>query len=346
MFLLFFLLLLGLGVLLLGAEMLVRGASSISKKLGIPSIVIGLTIVSFGTSAPELIINIFSAFKGSTDLALGNVIGSNITNILLILGTSALIIDLKVQKNTTWKEIPFAALAVLVIFVMANDRLFNHEAADVIVRADGLIMLMFFTIFMYYTYELTRVGVDNKDNAKDINLKSAQKDILKLSRKGTGNVGEGEVKIYSGYVSFLMVVGGILGLFWGGKLLVDNAINLADLAGWSEMLIGLTIVAVGTSLPELATSLLAARKGQSDIVIGNVVGSNIFNIFWILGVTSTINPIPVSLSANFDIIFSLIATIVLFITMFIGKRHLLQRWQGGVFLLFYFLYIVYLIFRG
>ncbi len=346
MFLPLLLLVVGLGVLLLGAEILVKGASSISKKLGIPSIVIGLTIVSFGTSAPELIVNFLSAFKGSTDLALGNIIGSNIANILLILGASALLIDLRVQKNTTWKEIPFAALAVLAVFVMANDRLFDHEAADVITRADGWVLLMFFAIFMYYTFELTRSGGGNREIEKTIGSVSVQKYTLKLSRKGTGNAGEGEIKIYPVYISSLMVLGGILALFLGGKLLVDNAISLAQSAGWSEMLIGLTIVAVGTSLPELATSVLAARKGQSDIAIGNVVGSNIFNIFWILGVTSVISPIPVSLSANFDIIFCLIATIVLFITMFIGKRHLLQRWQGGVFLLVYVLYIVYLIIRG
>ena len=190
MFLSIFLLILGLIILIAGAEFLVKGASSISKKLGIPSIVIGLTIVSFGTSAPELIINILSAAKGSTDLALGNIIGSNIANILLILGISALIIDLKVQKNTTWKEIPFAALAALAVFVMANDRIFDFEGVDVITRADGLVLLMFFVIFMYYTIELTRQGSGKKDWEKTVAQVAVKEYNLKLSRKGSGNAGK------------------------------------------------------------------------------------------------------------------------------------------------------------
>lgn len=340
------LLIVGLVILVIGAEGLVRGASSISKKLGIPSIVIGLTIVAFGTSAPELIVNIFSALKGTTDIALGNIIGSNIANILLILGISALIVDLKVQKNTTWKEIPFAALAVFAIFIMANDKIFDKENIDMLTRTDGLVLLLFFAIFLYYTVELMRKG-GGGEIEKTIGLVTSQEDHnLKLSRKGSGNIEEDKIKIYSLPISLLLTFGGLLFLFFGGKLLVDNAVELAQFAGLSEMLIGLTIVAVGTSLPELATSIIAAYKGQSDIAIGNIVGSNIFNIFWILGVTSVIKPIPISLSANFDIIFCLIATIVLFITMFIGQKHRLQRWQGGVLFISYILYVIYLVIKG
>jgi len=346
MFVSIILLILGLVILIAGAEALVRGASSISKRLGIPAIVIGLTIVAFGTSAPELIVNIFSALKGTTDLALGNIIGSNIANILLILGISALIVDLKVQKNTTWKEIPFATLAVFAVFIMANDRIFDKSSADVLTRTDGLTLILFFAIFLYYTVELMRRGSSNKIIEKTIASISVQDYKLNLSRKGSGNVDEEEIKIYTLPISILLTIGGLLFLFFGGKLLVDNAILLAKLAGLSEMLIGLTIVAIGTSLPELATSVIAARKGQSDIAIGNIVGSNIFNIFWILGITSVMKPIPISMSANFDIIVSLVATLILFIAMFIGEKHRLQKWQGGLLLGFYVLYVAYLVMRG
>lgn len=340
------LLILGLVILIAGAEGLVRGASSISKRLGIPAIVIGLTIVAFGTSAPELIVNIFSALKGTTDLALGNIIGSNIANILFILGVSALIVDLQVQKNTTWKEIPFATLAVFAVFIMANDKIFDKSSVDVLTRTDGLTLLLFFAIFLYYTVELMRRGSSDNNIEKTIASISVQDYKLNLSRKGSGNVGEEEIKIYTLPISVLFTIGGLLFLFFGGKLLVDNAILLAKLAGLSEMLIGLTIVAIGTSLPELATSVIAARKGQSDIAIGNIVGSNIFNIFWILGITSVMKPIPISMSANFDIIVSLIATLILFAAMFVGKKHRLQKWQGAVLLGFYIIYITYLVIRG
>lgn len=314
------LLLTGLVILISGAEFLVRGAASISKKAGIPPIVIGLTIVAFGTSAPELMVNIFSAFKGTTDLAVGNIIGSNIANILLILGVSALIVNLKVQKNTTWKEIPFAALAVLTILFMANDKILNNGASNILSRSDGLILLSFFGIFMYYTFELFRKGNDGED----------QEDI----------------KTYSTLVSLALTIGGALFLFLGGQLLVNNAVSLAKLAGLSEMLIGLTVIALGTSAPELATCVVAAKKGHADIAIGNVVGSNIFNTFWILGLTSTIKPIPISAGANIDILICLAATSVLFFAMFVGKKHMLEKWQGKILLASYVLYIIYLIKRG
>jgi len=314
------LLLAGLAVLIAGAEALVRGASSISKKAGIPPIVIGLTIVAFGTSSPELVVNVFSAFQGTTDLALGNIIGSNIANILLILGISALVVDLKVQKSTTWKEIPFAFLAVLVLFAIANDKIIDRADGNILSRADGFVLLSFFAIFMYY--------------------------IVELTRKGDNGAEQEEIKSYSVPVSIFLTAGGLLALFFGGKLLVDQAVALAQLAGLSEMLIGLTIVAVGTSLPEMATSIIAARRGQSDIAIGNIVGSNIFNVFWILGATSLIKPISINVGANFDIFVSLMATAILFFAMFVGKKHKLERWQGGVLLLTYILYIAYLIQRG
>ncbi|PKL36379.1 sodium:proton exchanger [Candidatus Peregrinibacteria bacterium HGW-Peregrinibacteria-1] len=315
------LLLVGLVILIYGADFLVKGASSISKKLGVPAIVIGLTIVAFGTSAPELIINLFSAAKGTTDLALGNVLGSNVANIFLVLGVSGLIIPLSVKKNTTWKEIPFATLAMFMILFAGNDIFLDGSAFNVISRSEGLVLLGFFAIFMYYTFE--------------------------LFRSGRGGESEGdEIAIYGGWASLGFVLLGLLGLFFGGQLLVNNAIELAKMAGMSEMLIGLTVVAVGTSLPELATSVVAARKGQTDLAIGNVVGSNIFNIFWILGVTSVIKPIPVSDGASVDIFITTLASFILFVVMFVGKKHVLQRWQAGMFVIFYIVYVAYLIYRG
>ncbi|OGC11651.1 sodium:proton exchanger [candidate division WOR-1 bacterium RIFOXYA12_FULL_52_29] len=313
-------LIIGLVVLIAGAEALVRGASSVSKRAGIQPIVIGLTIVAFGTSAPELIVNLISAFKGTTDIAVGNIIGSNIANILLILGVSTLIVDLKVRRNTTWKEIPFAILAVVALFVLASDKLFDRNWENVLTRIDGLVLLGFFAVFMYYAFDMFR-------------------------RKNVEEPAE-EIKTYSTPIAFLLILGGLLFLFFGGQLLVSQAIILAKLAGLSEILIGLTIVAVGTSLPEMATSVIAALKGESDIAIGNVVGSNIFNIFYILGVTCVIKPIPIGDAAYIDILFCLAVTLILFAAMFIGKKHMLQRWQGGAFIFLYIIYILYLIQRG
>lgn len=322
MFLSISLLLFGLFVLILGAELLVRGASSISKKAGIPPIVIGLTIVAFGTSAPELVVNIFSAISGTTDLAIGNIVGSNIANVLLVLGASALFVDLKVHKNTTWREIPFSFLAVLVLFFMTNDFFFDKGGENILSRSEGLTLLGFFAIFMFYTASLFSV------------------------KKIAASEEEPEVKVYKTWVSLVMTFFGLFALFIGGRLLVDNAVILARLAGMSEMLIGLTIVAVGTSLPELATSVTAAIKKQDDIAIGNIVGSNIFNIFWILGVTAIIKPVSISNEANVDVFVCSFATILLFMALLVGRRHVLQRWQGILMLVSYFIYLFYLIIRG
>lgn len=312
------LLTLGLGILILGGESLVRGASSVAKKMKIPAIVIGLTIVSFGTSAPELIVNIFSAIKGTTDIAIGNVIGSNIANILLILGISAIIVPLKVQRGTTWKEIPLALLAVGLVFVMVSDISLDGGAENVLTRTDGLALIAFFLVFLYYTYGLS---------------------------KTEGAQGE-SVAQYSMPVSIAMIVGGILLLVFGGSILVDNAVILARIAGMSEALIGLTIVAIGTSLPELVTSIMAAIHRHDDIAVGNVVGSNIFNIFWILGLTSTIAPLPVASALRFDILVNIVATMLLFALMFVHDKHRLNRWQGMVFVGCYIGYIVTIVFRG
>jgi cation:H+ antiporter len=319
MILIIFLIILGLAILIFGADLLVRGASSISVKLGIAPLVVGLTVVAFGTSAPELVINLFGAFKGTTDLALGNIVGSNISNILLILGISALFTELKVQKSTTWKEIPFALLASIVLFFVAGDLILDNTTG-IISRGEGFVLLGFFAIFLVYSFE--------------------------LFNKKEGEVENEEIKIYSLTKSLFFVFVGILGLFFGGQLFVNNAILFSKILGMSEALIGLTVVAIGTSLPELATSIVAALKKQSDIAIGNIVGSNIFNVFWILGLTSIIKPLVVNKVILQDILISVVATLLLFFFMFIGKKNILQKKQGVFFLLCYLVYMVFIVMRG
>lgn len=306
-------------MLIAGAECLVRGASSISRRLGISPLVIGLTVVAFGTSAPELVVNVLAATQGTTDIALGNIIGSNIANILLILGVSALLTNLKVQHSTTWKEIPFAFLAMVMVFVMARDIWLDGSGVNSITRTDGFGLLGFFGIFLYYTYALT---------------------------KQTSEKEEDTIQQYSTTIAVVLTLFGLLGLFVGGRLLVDQAVFIARLFGISEALIGLTVVSIGTSLPELATSIIAAMKKQNDIAVGNVVGSNIFNVFFILGTSSVLAPLPVTAIVQQDILFAVFVTSLLFITMFVGKRHQLQRWQGGIFVTLYLAYTLFLIQRG
>lgn len=314
------LLLIGLAVLVYGGDIFVKGASSVAGKLRVSPMVIGLTIVAFGTSAPELMVNIFAATSGAPELAIGNILGSNIANILLILGICALIRPLRVKKGTTFKEIPFGFLAVVVLFFLVNDILFGAGAENLLSRGDGLVLIAIFAIFLVYTYGLTKVEGDTE-----------------------------KVDTYSWIRSTLYILGGLAGLIVGGKFIVDNATILAQAAGLSELFIGLTIAAIGTSLPELATSAIATYRGHQDLAVGNVVGSNIFNILWILGVTPIITPFTVAPSVNIDIAVAGIAAILLFGFMLRGgplHRHSLRRYEGIFFILIYVSYITYISFRG
>lgn len=307
---------LGFVILISGANLLVEGSASIAKKLSIPSIVIGLTVVSFGTSAPEFIVNIFSTVQGNTDIAIGNILGSNIVNILLILGVSSVIYPLATKENTVWKEIPLSLLAAILLGVMVNDKLIDGGTFSGLTRIDGVVFLAFFIIFLYYTFGISKVSGENTDL---------------------------EIKEMTHMKSSLYVAGGLLGLVFGGKWIVDGAIKIAEGFNVSQSLIGLTVVAVGTSLPELATSAVAAYKKQSDIAIGNVVGSNIFNIFWILGFSSLIRPLPFSKNSDVDIMMTILSSLILFLIMFIGKKHTVERWQGVIMILIYIGYVAYLI---
>lgn len=313
--------LVGFPVLIKGADFLVDGASSIAKRLKVSDLVIGLTIVSFGTSAPELIVNLLASYRGATDLAISNVLGSNIANILLILGTAAMITPLKVKSNTVWKEIPFGLLAVILLFFMGNDIWVDAglgaSTMDVLSRVDGMVLLSFFVVFLYYTFGLAKSGDD--DIEEDIELLPWNKSIF-------------------------YVLLGMVGLALGGQWIVEGAVMIADKFGLPEAIVGVTIVAIGTSLPELATSVVAAMKKNADIAVGNVAGSNIFNVFWILGASASISPLPYNaMQSDRDALMAIFAALLLFLGLFVGKRHTIYRWEGALFLTAYFGYMIYLI---
>lgn len=308
----------GFIALILGANKLVDGASSLAKKFNIPNIVIGLTIVAFGTSAPELVVNIIAATENDTAMLLGNIMGSNIFNIMGILGICAIIYPLSVKKNTTWIEIPLSLLAAIAVLIIVHDKFFDDPGIDMISRTDGLLLILFFIIFLVYNFSLA--------------IKSGPEEEINIKEKN-----------YSVPLSILFIVLGLAGLVLGGKLIVMSAVNIAASFGLSQRVIGLTVIAIGTSLPELATSVVAVRKKKTDIAIGNVVGSNIFNIFFVLGISTIINPVVVAPASFIDINVNICASLLLFLFIFARKGRQIDRWEGFVLLLTYIGYMVFLI---
>lgn len=303
------LLIIGLVVLIYGANFLVDGGSALAHRLKVSNMVIGLTVVAFGTSTPEFVVNVVSSMDGSSALALGNVLGSNIFNILAILGVTALIVPLGVKKMTTWVEIPLAVLAAVLVLLFING-----DPAGTITRAEGICLLCFFVIFLVYTLMLAKFGA-------------------------AGDGEEIEIKNYSVGKSVLFILLGLVGLIGGGRLLVNGAVSIAQSMGISERIIGLTIVSIGTSLPELATSIIAARKKNADMAIGNVVGSNIFNTFLILGASATITPLQVPQGSLLDLIVNIVAAGLLFLFIFTGRGRKISRWEGGILLVIYIVYL-------
>ncbi|MFM7329460.1 MAG: calcium/sodium antiporter, partial [Bacteroidota bacterium] len=298
-----------------------------AKRSGVSDLAIGLTVVAFGTSLPELIVSLFSALDGKNDASFGNVIGSNNFNMMFILGIAGVIFPLSVQRNTVKFEIPLSLLAAGILFILVNDSmLWGADPATmdgtggVLSRLDSMILLVAFAAFLYYIYLTMRNGEGE-----------------------SAGEGEGETKILSTGTALLMIGAGLTMLVGGGKAVVDSAIGIATYYGLSEKLIGLTILAAGTSLPELATSAVAAFKKKSDIAIGNVVGSNIFNIFFILGVTGVVSPIPYNAALNFDLYVLFGCTIALMIFMFTLRSHKLDRWEAVLFLMLYLAYTMYLV---
>ena len=314
----------GFVLLVKGADWLVDGASDIARKLNVSDLVIGLTIVSFGTSAPELAVNIIASFQGSSELAVGNILGSNVANVLLILGIAGLIRPLVVQSNTVWKEIPLSLLAALMVGVLANDVILNGADTDALERSDGIALISFFSIFMVYAIELARKGQgplggedDDEEGAEGMPL----------------------------WKAITLTVVGLVFLPLGGNWIVEGGKHIAGEFGMSEAFIGLTIVAIGTSLPEVAASAAAALKGKTDIAIGNAIGSNIFNIFWVLGISATIKALPYSPVSNLDVGMVIVAALML-ILFVSNKDRMLKRGHAVVFLVVYVAYMVFLVIRG
>jgi len=264
-------------------------------------------------------VNITASIKGNAEIALGNILGSNIANIFLILGISGIIFPLAVTKGTVWKEIPLSLLAAILFGILANDRLIDGGNISALTRIDGLVLISFFIIFLFYS-----AGIAG--------------DVAGISEQIP-------TKRYSMLRILVTMIVGLFGLIAGSRWVVSGAAGLAEKLGVSQSLIGLTIVAVGTSLPELATSAVAAYKKNPDIAVGNVVGSNIFNIFFILGVSSIIRPIPFEAGSNIDVGVAIIASLLLFLCMFTGKKRMLDRWEGCIFLVLYASYICFLIVR-
>lgn len=310
-------LLIGFILLIKGADYFVEGASSIAKRFRIPTLIIGLTIVAFGTSAPEAAVSITSALKGHNEIAIGNIVGSNIFNLLFVVGIAAMICPLHVKRSMILKEFPFTVLSCVVLLIMAQDKLFEGNLKQVLSRGDGFILLLFFGIFMYY--------------------------LIEVAITARGEAGE-EIEAMSLGKSILYTLGGIVGIVIGGQLVVDAASAIALSLGMSQNLVGLTIVAVGTSLPELVTSIVAARKGESDIALGNVIGSNLFNVFFILGISALIHPITVNVSVIVDSIFLLIVTLVTY--LFAATKKRINRIEGSILVIVYIAYMILIIVRG
>lgn len=310
----FILIFIGLFLLVKCADLFVDGCSNVAKALGIPSLIIGLTIVAFGTSAPEAAVSVTASIKGMNDISLGNVVGSSVCNLLLILGTSGLVGKLKAQKKIITRDFVYAIFASLVLFILTFSFFTSGGSEGTLTRTDGLILLCFLGIYLY-----ALIG-------------DAVSSIRTKEEKGTFKVKD-----------IFMIIIGIGGIILGGQLVVNSATKIAEMLNVSQNVIALTIVAIGTSLPELVTSVVATKKGEVDIAIGNVVGSNIFNIFFILGLSSTISPITFRFDSFIDIIVMLGASILTYILLLKNKR--IGNKKGIILLLAYVIYMVYILIR-
>ena len=306
----------GMALILLGANGLTDGSSSVAKRFGISDLVIGLTIVAFGTSAPELMVSLVSSIKGSAQLAIGNVVGSNIFNILMIVGLTAVVMPIKVQKNTITNEIPLVLLSSLALVACASDIVLDGGVGNVIGRGDGILLLLFFAIFMRYTFSIA---------------------------KSSGEESGEQIKLMPIWKSLLFIVLGLAGLIFGGQLFVDGASGIARSLGVSESFIGLTLVAGGTSLPELATSVVAAVKKKPGIAIGNVIGSNLFNIFLVLGASATVSPLPLGNIGISDMLMLVVSSVLFWAAGWFFKDKTITRIEGAIMVALYVGYIWWLI---
>lgn len=310
----------GFVLLVKGADLLVDGSYFIARHIHISDLAIGLTVVAFGTSLPELVVNLTASFMGQTDIAIGNIFGSNIANVLLIIGITAIICPLPIQKKTIVSEIPFTLIAALLVGFLANASLFTDEKLMILSRWDGLILIFFFVLYLVY--------------------------IVKTHREYQEVIFERSLKVLSISKSIIFVVIGIIALFLGGRWIIQGAIYISQMFNLSEGFVGLTIVAIGTSLPELVTSVTAARKGNIDIAVGNVIGSNIFNLLWVLAISSIIKPLPFAGINNIDVMIMVFSCTLIILSLATGVRNAIDRKNGILFLMIYAAYLVYLFYRG
>ena len=317
----------GLVLILLGANYLTDGASALARKMGVSDLMVGLTVVAFGTSMPEFVISLVSAVEGSADLAIGNVVGSNIANILLIGGLTALVHPIPVEKSVMTREIPMVVIASIALTVMACSSFLDgrgFSASALIDRADGIVLLLFFIVFMRITLSGAKTAVPDDPSAQE----GAKRKSLKL------------------WLAIIYIVGGLAGLIFGGQWFVDGASDIAQAMGVSEALIGLTIVAVGTSLPELATSVVAAAKGSTGMAIGNIVGSNIFNILFVLGATAVVRPLPSGGISYVDYCVMTFSAILFWIMGWLVGKRTVTRGEGALLLILYGCYMAWIIING
>ncbi|WP_100407952.1 calcium/sodium antiporter [Bacillus solitudinis] len=314
------LLLLGFGLLIKGADYFVEGSSTIATFLRISPLLIGLTIVAFGTSSPEATVSILASLRGNADVAIGNVVGSNIFNITLVIGITAMLNPLRVESETIRKEIPFTLLASIALFILISDVFLQSGSLNIITRSEGFILLLFFSVFLYYIFEVAR---KSRNEEKLEQVTASSKDWTK---------------------QITLTIVGLAGIIIGGDFVVRGSTQIALSLGMSETLVGLTIVAVGTSLPELVTSVTAAIKKQSEIALGNIVGSNIFNILFVLGSASVVNPLPVDGKIYIDVLFMIALT---FVILIFSRTHFrIGKYEGLILTATYVLYIVYIIIRN
>ena len=307
-----------------GADFLVSGASAIAAHFKIPHIIVGLTIVSFGTSMPELSVSILASIDGHADLAIGNILGSNIANILMVLGVTAIIAPLPVKSSTVVSEIPFTLTAALLVGFLANAALFSAATTELTLsRIDGVFLLFFLALFMGYIFKVSKNSFDTEYS--EDNQTPPPSSLIRPTA----------------YV-FL----GMVGLYLGGEWIVNGALEIVARMGFSESLVALTIISIGTSLPELLTSAVAAYKKNTDIAIGNVVGSNIFNLLWVLGASSVITELPFDHISNIDIVMVIFSSSLLLLALEVGRKSVIDRWKGIVFILVYIAYLAYLVHRG
>ena len=304
----------GLAVLIKSADLLVSGASSIAGRLGISAFVIGLTVVSFGTSLPEMLVTLVSGLRHNPDLAIANILGSNIANVLLVLGIAAMIRPLPVQDSTVVSEIPFSLTAALLVGFLANAAIFTHSAELSISRLDGAILLFFFALFMLY--------------------------VFKISRE-TAHLAVDDPKSMTTGRSALYIAVGVAGLYLGGGWVVDGALGIARLLNVNDAVIGLTIVAIGTSSPEIFASAVAAYRNQTDIAVANVVGSNIFNILWVLGLTSSLVELPFEAVNNTDLVMVISSSALIILALVVSRNNSILRSHGVLFILLYAGYLYY-----